>query len=994
MNKIKTSAIFFVIFSSLIFAGNTLSAEPANPFPVNIKVSEPSTPKNISPFIWGAGLDDHFTSTQSYFNVYSLSQLKNLGVKMIRFPGGCQADNYNYLNANFSYNLFGDPAKKAERTGLSVDQVLSIASTASAEVLYVLNVQKDLGAPDPCGWNTNNVGSAQDARNIVQKYTVEARNSGKKFITYYEMGNESWGGYPYAGYPFDRSLSDYEATAKLFAEAMKGVDNSIKISLQGYPSTGNNQAIDGKVSLTPDAKKWQDMVKRLLPLKCNGVPCFDFVTDHPYVYAGFNKVLGGSDASNFPGMSAYYPQINYKTIFENAKTDYPSAKLDITEWNLKCWGEDPYTGSASNKVVIINPSFTDKLTGWVYWQRHLGSGSVASDSGVISAGNPTAKLVLNKPEGRNVADYYDNQISQNVNILASSGLKVYLKVYSSSPKNVDLILQQTNDSIDPVTGAQEKGKHLAEMALGNVATNKWQTVMLDAVTGPRTTSMAIVLRNSRKPNQFANGDPEIITYFDDVAVAQSGPYGFAVPSRNTVESGMFVAESMMIMAKNDVHKSIYHYLAKGYNCGLISPDASLSSEGQGFSFTSVMAGGKLLDNTNDSPTKRIEKDPTCNNLGCFQVASDLPYLSAYSSLSVDKKLHVFLINRHETNSSTTSVDLASIPKITSGTNVTVSTWTSSGFTSPKFSLPASTTLSLSASKTISVTVPPVSMVRLEIPITTPPSDINKDDKVDISDFSIMVGSFDLKPYTIFDYNNLSENYQKLSGYAYGLNTDIPVVGNWAGGKKEFPAVVRGALWLEKNNYLSSYADKTVNTNFIPTGKTNYLACDWTGSGQKTPTIVSGGIWRVRSLNSDGDYTLTFAFGNPDDIPVCGNWKGRSDNRQSPGVFRNGTWYLSENLINPSVSTPQTILAPISYNFGQAGDIPLIGKWTSSKLDLPALYRPSTFTFYQKNSHDSGFANTSYIFGNLGDKPIAGDWAGTGKTSVGVVRNGKWYFKDL
>jgi hypothetical protein len=286
------------------------------------------------------------------------------------------------------------------------------------------------------------------------------------------------------------------------------------------------------------------------------------------------------------------------------------------------------------------------------------------------------------------------------------------------------------------------------------------------------------------------------------------------------------------------------------------------------------------------------------------------------------------------------------------------------------------------------------MVRLEIPITTPPSDINKDDKVDISDFSIMVGSFDLKPYTIFDYNNLSENYQKLSGYAYGLNTDIPVVGNWAGGKKEFPAVVRGALWLEKNNYLSSYADKTVNTNFIPTGKTNYLACDWTGSGQKTPTVVSGGIWRVRSLNSDGDYSLTFAFGNPDDIPVCGNWKGRSDNRQSPGVFRNGTWYLSENLINPSVSTPQTILAPISYNFGQAGDIPLIGKWTSSKIDLPALYRPSTFTFYQKNSHDSGFANTSYIFGNLGDKPIAGDWAGTGKTSVGVVRNGKWYFKDL
>ncbi len=995
----KNKNILITVFTSLFclfFATSVFSAEPANPFNVNIKITEPTTPKTISPFIWGAGVGGMQTPTAAaVYSKFSKENIKALGIKMLRYPGGCDADLFNYKNSSYSYNLFGGP-QKTESIGLSIDEFLKLTTETNTEPLYVLNVQQKAGAPDPCAWYTNNPGSVEDVKDIVQKYTIDRRNSGGKYIKFYEMGNESWGDYKYTDYPFSRSLSDYAATAVTYAKAMKLLDPTIKISLQGYPSTGNNQAINGTAQATGDAIPWNNKVKELMGLTCNGVPCFDFVTDHPYVNAGYNKILGGSSPSNFPGMSSYFPLINYKAVFDVAKTSYPSKDLDITEWNVKCWGGDPYAGVTTPpyKVNVANPLFVSSLSGWSYSQSASGSGETVWDSGALNGGNPSAKLILSKAEGKSLSIGYNNQISQEMNVASSSGVKVYVSVYSSSPQNVSVTLEQANESLDPANGnSQEKGKLLAEKQLNEVSPNKWQTVMIDFINGPRTSSLKISLKNSRKPNSFSNSDPEIVSYFDDIKVIQSGPYGFAVSSRNTVESGMFVAESMMLMAKSNVHKSIYHYMADTAQCGLMN-GALPSPEGQGFSFSSAMAGGNLLDVSSDTPNKRIEKDPTCNNLSCFSISADLPYLNTYASLSTDKKVHVFLVNHHETNTAAASVNLSSFSKVTSGSVINKKNLISTGgYTQIRFT-ESSETLTLPDNKIISVSVPPVSMVRLEVVITPPPSDINKDDKVDISDLSTMVAAYDTKPYTIFDYNNLSENYQSLSNYAYGLPSDIPVIGNWAGGKRDFPAVVRGPLWLQKNSFITSFADKTVNTNFTTTDKVNYLACDWTGTGQKTPVIFSNGIWRVRGTNSDGDSTLTFAFGNPGDIPICGNWKGRADNKQSPGVYRNGVWYLSENIINPSVSAPQNIIAPISYNFGQPGDLPLIGKWTSGKIDLPAVYRPNNSTFYLKYSHDSGFANTSFVFGNPGDKPIVGDFAGTGKSSVGIVRNGFWYFKDL
>ena len=50
-----------------------------------------------------------------------------------------------------------------------------------------------------------------------------------------------------------------------------------------------------------------------------------------------------------------------------------------------------------------------------------------------------------------------------------------------------------------------------------------------------------------------------------------------------------------------------------------------------------------------------------------------------------------------------------------------------------------------------------------------------------------------------------------------------------------------------------------------------------------------------------------------------------------------------------------------------------------------LYRPSTNTFYLRNSNTYGDPDLVIPFGAPGDLPLAGDWDGNGTTTIGVYR---------
>ena len=116
--------------------------------------------------------------------------------------------------------------------------------------------------------------------------------------------------------------------------------------------------------------------------------------------------------------------------------------------------------------------------------------------------------------------------------------------------------------------------------------------------------------------------------------------------------------------------------------------------------------------------------------------------------------------------------------------------------------------------------------------------------------------------------------------------------------------------------------------------------------------------------------------------VSGDFDG--DGLDSIGSFTNGTWKL-RNSNFPIINLP----APLGFftvNFGQAGDLPVVGDWNGDGIDTLAVFRPSVGQFFATNSLVANPpVDFTVTFGQNGDLPVAGDWNGDGIDTVGVYR---------
>jgi surface antigen len=88
-----------------------------------------------------------------------------------------------------------------------------------------------------------------------------------------------------------------------------------------------------------------------------------------------------------------------------------------------------------------------------------------------------------------------------------------------------------------------------------------------------------------------------------------------------------------------------------------------------------------------------------------------------------------------------------------------------------------------------------------------------------------------------------------------------------------------------------------------------------------------------------------------------------------GVFRpsTATFYLRNS--NTSGS------ADVTADYGATGDTPVVGDWDGNRTTTVGVYRSSTHTFYLRNSNTGGSANATAIYGIAGDIPVVGDWDG-------------------
>jgi hypothetical protein len=139
-----------------------------------------------------------------------------------------------------------------------------------------------------------------------------------------------------------------------------------------------------------------------------------------------------------------------------------------------------------------------------------------------------------------------------------------------------------------------------------------------------------------------------------------------------------------------------------------------------------------------------------------------------------------------------------------------------------------------------------------------------------------------------------------------------------------------------------------------------------------------GHWYLRNSNSAGPSDISFAYGSSADIPVVGDWTGQINpatgcNIDTPGVFRKGIWYLrNSNTAGAS---------QISFSYGASTDQPIVGNWTGQQgspgapvsVDTPGVFRNGTW--YLRYSNSAGASNNSFIYGSATYTPLVGDWTG-------------------
>src|SRR5581483_2645490 len=160
-----------------------------------------------------------------------------------------------------------------------------------------------------------------------------------------------------------------------------------------------------------------------------------------------------------------------------------------------------------------------------------------------------------------------------------------------------------------------------------------------------------------------------------------------------------------------------------------------------------------------------------------------------------------------------------------------------------------------------------------------------------------------------------------------------------------------------------------------------LVGDWNGDGVETQGVFRSGSWHLSNTLGQGGTDISFGYGNPSDLPIVGDWNG--DGIATPGVFRDGTFLLR--------NSNATGVADVSFAFGSPGDIPLAGDWNGDGYDTVGVYRPSTSTFILTNDPTGQTIDLSQPFGAPGDLPVVGDWDGDGQTTQGITTNGTSFF---
>lgn len=177
-------------------------------------------------------------------------------------------------------------------------------------------------------------------------------------------------------------------------------------------------------------------------------------------------------------------------------------------------------------------------------------------------------------------------------------------------------------------------------------------------------------------------------------------------------------------------------------------------------------------------------------------------------------------------------------------------------------------------------------------------------------------------------------------FAFGSPGDKPFAGRWdntmTGDGVGVYRSSNGVLYMRRSvtTGFSDYFMIFGNPGDVP------LAGDWDGTGYDSPGILrpSNNTFYLTNVMSNGLQFSDYAFTIPgaDQNPVAGDWMGTGSSRAGYAV--NGGVYLRSLLTTGSADN--------AFTFGNAGDLPVAGRWTAGTLPPPAnlIVRPGNGDF--------------------------------------------------
>ncbi len=226
-------------------AGGSLPVDDGSPLRASIDVDSSRVLRKIPRTLYGTNIEWPYEghgiwdAAGGRLRPEVLEVSKQLGLGLVRFPGGVLADYYHWkqgvgpLNSRPEIPHIVDPGKS--RNSFGTDELIQFCRSVGAEPLLQVNVIT--GTPEEAAEWVAYCNRADNKDRIANGYREPHR------VRYWELGNEQ---YMKHGKDTERSFlppREYVSRARAFATAMKQVDPSIQIGVVSGVNSGNYNVV-------------------------------------------------------------------------------------------------------------------------------------------------------------------------------------------------------------------------------------------------------------------------------------------------------------------------------------------------------------------------------------------------------------------------------------------------------------------------------------------------------------------------------------------------------------------------------------------------------------------------------------------------------------------------------------------------------------------------------------------------------------------------------